>query len=184
RGERVLDVAFKSDLVGMVMLAPLANGAASHAAYTVFEVAVFGLVALWLVKLIVAGHWMPFAIPVRISALLSALALLIGLQVVPLPSSLLSAISPHTFQLYSRTLTGWPNSTPYSEVVQRTGSSTNEAQPLIGSEIDNWRTISLAPSVTAKALLNFLGYVSIFFVLLLYPFAGSESGMSESRFPH
>src|SRR5262249_34266214 len=52
----------------------------------------------------------------------------------------------------------------------------------IATRIGNWRTISLAPSVTRSALLKFIGYIGIFVVVLLYPFAGPEAATSELRF--
>lgn len=59
---------------------------------------------------------------------LSLFFLLLLFQLVPLPPALLRMISPATFDLYSRSLAGWPARAPYSAVVTATGDGQTEAQ--------------------------------------------------------
>src|SRR5262249_51398389 len=151
---------------GMLTLAPPGSRAADDVVSTGLEIAAFGLVALWMVQLIIRKRHRPFATPLKITVPLSALVILIGLQVVPLPPSLLGTISPSTFRLYSRTLHGWPESAPYRALVTKMGGRTSEPRHSVIGALGNWRTISLAPSVTRSPFVLFIGYTSIFFVVL------------------
>jgi O-antigen ligase/tetratricopeptide (TPR) repeat protein len=179
---QLIDTAVKSCLVVIIVSAPLANGAVSHEAATAFQIVALGLVALCMVRALIGAQHGWFAIPIHMFSPALILMLLIAFQLVPLPSSLLRIVSPRTFQVYSRTLNGYPEYTPYRDLMTRTKEATSDSRNSIATRIGNWRTISLAPSVTRSALLKFIAYTGIFLVVLLYPFAGPEAATLERRF--
>lgn len=117
-GLRWFDLGAAGGLVALLALAPLAFGAVHQWAYTPLEIAAYGLVILWMMRL-----WLEGARPVRMAiarpgfariarpALL--FALLIGVQLLPLPPALLQAVSPATYRLYHESFPNWPKSAPY-----------------------------------------------------------------------
>ncbi|MFC1488277.1 O-antigen ligase family protein [Thermodesulfobacteriota bacterium] len=85
-------------IIALLIFAPLAFGSVHVWAYSIMEIGVFSLLALWFADRFIfsksdAVEWVKT--PMNLALLL--LILLIGLQMVPLPSSLVSIISPRTF---------------------------------------------------------------------------------------
>ena len=130
----------------------------------------------------------------------------VALQLVPMPPSVERAFSPSTYRVYANTLPGWPDRVPYSNLARILSvskpatapvilPSTSEAQngapvpsvtrpsaPKAGVVIDSsigiWRPLSINPLVTWAGLLKIAAYVSLFFLVLLYPF-GQPCGFAE-----
>ncbi|HVC45015.1 MAG TPA: O-antigen ligase family protein [Candidatus Binataceae bacterium] len=114
-----IDAAIGGGLMLLLVFTPLAFGAVHQWAFTLMEIAAFALAALWMMRVRAEG-----AAPARMSIGRGALrrllvpaalfALLLAVQLVPLPPGLLKVISPATYQLYAASLSDWPASAPFA----------------------------------------------------------------------
>ena len=85
-------------IIILLVFAPLAFGSVHVWAYSIIEVGVFLLLALWFVdRLIVAGSENLTWVKTPVNLMLVMLFVLIGLQLLPLPASVVALISPHTY---------------------------------------------------------------------------------------
>lgn len=130
-------------------------------------------------------------------------------QLAPLPPAVLRTMSPATYRLYKLSLPGWPGAEPRRSLPAAAAESTRwnvlptvdevasgakvpfdlaarvngdgQAQsPAIAARAqDLWRTLSIAPSITAAVLLEVTAYAALFFLILLYPFG--LSGIETER---
>jgi putative inorganic carbon (hco3(-)) transporter len=169
---RLFDRILTSVLVALIVFTPFAIGSVHRWAFTLMEVAVFGLLILWSIR--VRFQVQPFQEPVTKIRDISSrslvppaaiLAVLIVLQLVPLPPILLRFLSPSTYHVFVHALPGWPQAAPYARDF---------------GFADNWRALAIAPSLSETALLKYATYMGLFFLILAYPFADDVAG--ESRF--
>ncbi|MBV8451489.1 MAG: O-antigen ligase family protein [Deltaproteobacteria bacterium] len=168
-------------LVALTIIAPLAHGSREPMAVTTLEVAEFGLAALWLVKVAILGHGFELLSRVKVYPPLAALSGIIGLQLLPLPAAIIRTVSPMTYEVYSRSLPGWPSFAPFEAAPRSVPVDTpHGVDPAIG-RMPEWHSLSLAPSTTAAASLKLLGCVAIFSVVLLYPLAPRTAEQSSER---
>lgn len=143
---------------------------------------------------------------------------LISLQLLPLPPSLLRLLSRSTYELNVKSLPGWPERMPYQgPLFQKSDSketstwvilpTLDEVQkgapvpfsgsqsvapdfqfPASSSSSGLWRPLSIAPFLTRSDLLKFCSYVSLFLLVLIYPFGppqeanGQKSAVSGRRY--
>jgi len=130
-----VDRFIRALLLFLLLFTPLAFGSVHAWAYSLVEGTVALLVAAWAVRIWSLrnsgdiwfnGRVWPYALP---------LALFIGfvfLQMAPFPPSVLRAVSPATYELYSEALPGWPERTPYAElrghVEEERGSKSEHAE--------------------------------------------------------
>ncbi|MDH3603897.1 MAG: hypothetical protein OEU26_30175, partial [Candidatus Tectomicrobia bacterium] len=141
---RAFDIILHYGVLLLLVWTPLAFGAVHAWAYSLLEVHVFLLVAVWMIQRIVLRLWSvpgssashpllftPLALPLTLF-----LALLM-LQLIPLPDTILSLFSPATAALYRLFLPNWP---------------------------DTSATLSLAPYATREALGQWLAYTGVFFL--------------------
>ncbi|HUY27490.1 MAG TPA: O-antigen ligase family protein [Candidatus Binataceae bacterium] len=115
------DRAFVTGVLLLVTLSPLPMGAVHPWAFIAIELLICALVFVWMAKT-------AFASPIQFQPALSNLrpiALPLGLFVgfaafalVPLPPAMLRAISPATYTMYSRSLSGWPGQAPYAAMMR------------------------------------------------------------------
>jgi O-antigen ligase/predicted Zn-dependent protease len=97
---------------------PLAVGGVEPWAYAAVEELVFILLALWMARGVIGGDEIAESdrLAARRSGFLALPAtLLIGIiafQMVPLPPKLERLLSPATFEMYQRSLPGWPDNPP------------------------------------------------------------------------
>jgi len=77
---------------------------------------------------------------------------LLMFQLTPLPPALLKRLSPTTYELYSLTLPGWPDT--------QATLSTQQNVPAVS------RTLSLYPYATRLELYKFLAYAGLFFLVV------------------
>jgi len=133
---QIVDIAF----LGIIFIAPYFMGGRHPLGRFVFVVFVVVLAFAWFTHQYVVGtrrwtrspaHW-----------LLLAGVLLILTQLTPLPTSIMSAVSPHTADI----LTTW--------------TETAESGPSLGS----WSQLSLTPSATRGGLVLFFAYGLLFLV--------------------
>jgi O-antigen ligase/Flp pilus assembly protein TadD len=131
-----LDGLLTAGVVLLLVFTPLAFGSVHPWAFSLMEAVIFSLVIVWMAKIALCtrnGEWQA-AVPLsNLRYFAAPIALLLGLilfQLTPLPPRLMRVLSPSTYQLYTRTLPGWPNKEPYANAL-RTSSGTGEtsAQP-------------------------------------------------------
>jgi O-antigen ligase/Flp pilus assembly protein TadD len=82
------------------------------------EVAVFVLVALWMIRIVLGAPAARRTTSPRIASTIIPLILfgaLLVFQLVPLPPSVERVLFPTTYEVYLRSLRGWPVHTPYGE---------------------------------------------------------------------
>ena len=172
-----LDRAVLGALLGLAALTPLVLGAVHPWAYALAEAAIFVLAAAALGKLIISRS-QGLAIPRQWAYLLApagGVIALAGLQCVPLPPAVLYYLDSFTYHLYAACLGGWPHAVPYAELLGlKPGTAARWSEA--------WRTLSIAPSLTAIALLKLLAYAALLFVVAFYPFGGPEAAAGERRF--
>ena len=136
-----------------------------------------------------------------------ALMALVAFQLLPLPPSVLKMIAPASYQAYRTGLPGWPEHAAYSWLADRqtlraqttyalpTASEVHKGArvPFAPTSPDElspeqlvqklsvapgaWMPISVAPRLTAPALLKLMAYSAIFLLLIFYPFTTAQ----ESR---
>jgi len=85
-------------IIGLLIFAPLAFGSVHIWAYTIVEISVFSLLLLHLMnRILFSGYMGLHWIKTPVNGLLIGFIILICFQMIPLPSSLVSFISPRTF---------------------------------------------------------------------------------------
>lgn len=220
----LVDLIVTGGILFLLLFTPLAFGAVHPWAFSLMEGVIFFLVVVWMGKLLFArsstlSSFYPFS-------LLFSLLLFVGLlifQLLPLPPSLLHSLSPATYEIYTRSLPGWPEKIPYSDLrYQGLGNTEVKEELPVSSEVflptpeevqrgvpvplarneefllnssplppnaelqlldaspDFWRPLSLAPVLTRMDLLKLLAYLSLFFLVLLYPFEDSRKICSRT----
>jgi O-antigen ligase/tetratricopeptide (TPR) repeat protein len=207
------DLAVFGGVLLLVTLTPLVMGAVHPWAFIAAEITILAMVGVWMAKL-------AFEPPIAFQptfARLFGLALPLGLflalvafQLVPLPPQVLRAISPATYNLYVRTLDGWPTHPAYSAMLDLPGKDAPEHLEAVlptpreasqGAAIPRthvspapvhaspaapasarWRPLSIAPSLSIELVLKLVAYSALFFLVLLYPFGPSMKGETEKRF--
>ena len=173
----------------LLVLAPLPEGSAYPWALAVVESVIFGLIAVW--QLALAFGEIPYNAFARGHKLLLPLflfALVVTIQLFPLPPTLLRTVSPATYRLYELSLPGWPrtrNEIFRSEhslfdpsKVKTSEQGISAHPPHEPSVFATWRPLSIAPSMGERPLLKFAAYASLFFFVALYPF-GFATGEKE-----
>ena len=174
------------------------------------EVITFLLVALWLLKQLVVVEPRALEPQQDIRNLLLPAALLVALvafQIAPLPPSFEAIISPSTFELYQKSLPGWPDRPVYGESLPASshpGGLTllpSSAEVAGGAEVPfakidkqntsaatrelnvenrpgpRWRPLSVDNSLTGPALLKLMAYLCLFLLVVSYP--SGEKGKSS-----
>ncbi|MFC1812260.1 O-antigen ligase family protein [Thermodesulfobacteriota bacterium] len=96
--QTIIDRIIFIGIIALLIFAPLAFGSVHVWAYTIIEIGVFFLLALWVVDRLFfsksdAIEW----VRTSVNLVLILLIALIGIQMVPLPSSMIALLSPRTF---------------------------------------------------------------------------------------
>ena len=85
-------------IIALLVFAPLAFGSVHVWAYSVIEIGVFLLLALWFVDRLIVSRSENIAwVKTPVNLMLVMLFVLIGLQLLPLPASVVALMSPHTY---------------------------------------------------------------------------------------
>jgi O-antigen ligase len=121
----------------LLLFTPLAVGAVQPWSTAVMEIASFVVFGAWLLTLR-QGNEKSVILPMFLVALVG-LVLVVLLQLVPLPGTVLAAVSPATARLYQRF------------------SLSGEA---------SWRTISIHPDATEEELFKLIAYAAVFIVII------------------
>ena len=119
-----LDRISAATICALTFFTPLAFGSVHPWAFSLLEIAVFFLVIVWMAKVIIVrgerlgARLTPHPSPLTPLVLpLTLFFVLVLFQMMPLPSSFLQALSPATHELYRKSLPGWPEKTPYEDLV-------------------------------------------------------------------
>jgi O-antigen ligase len=98
---------------------------------------------------------------------------LVGLQLLPVPPALLHLVSPHTYDLYQRTLSGWPARDPLPLIppALAAAEATPDASRVMpsaagASTLSPWRPLSLYPHATVTALRQVTTYAVVYLIVV------------------
>ena len=173
-------------LAALIVGTPLAFGSVHPWAYAVVEVVAFALVLVWVVRVLGIGRnqdgWQSFSqARARLLILPTGLFLVPLLQLVPMPPAAMRLVSPNTFSVYQESVPGWPDADPYATIIKHAGASNPDSAGVGeagsgGAVPGAWRSLSLAPSLTRRALLQLSAYLAIFLLAAVYrPDAGERT---------
>ncbi len=191
-------------LIALIVSSTLAFGGVHRWAFTLLETVCFSLPLVWLIKVWQEAPARPrlaisAAALLRLALPMVAMTGLIIAQMVPMPPRGLRIVAPSSYQLYARSLPGWPWFAPYQSLAPMTtdaGASTKSSSEPARSSSSRiraaslpsgwsklyWRTLSLAPTVTASSLIEWLALAATFLVVLTYPFGLIGERDAELRF--
>jgi O-antigen ligase/Flp pilus assembly protein TadD len=182
----------------LILLTPLAVGSVEPWAYAAAEVVIFLLFAIWISRLMLGGSdALEPAVDLRWLLLpAAAFVAMIAFQLVPLPPSLERVVAPSTFELYQKSLPGWPRDSAHeapdsmpahsepealllptaAEVAagaavpfnDKVENSARTGPQLRSRSIARWRPLSIDSSITRPALLKVMAYLSLFLMVVFY----------------
>jgi len=136
-------------ILTLLVFAPLAFGSVHVWAYSLIQFGVFVLLGLWAVdRLLLAKAPSVGWVQTPINLLMILLILWIVVQTIPLPSALISVLSPRTFADKATTLITLSNS------------------PDQGSQISPWLSITYSVHPLINELLKIVTYFGMFFLVL------------------
>ena len=114
-------------IVALLIFTPLAFGAVHPWAYIVMESVIFLAVGGWLIShrwnLQPRSETLLAPLSASVRRLVLPLVLFLGFlffQLLPLPPLVLQTLSPATYDLYVRTLPGWPETVPHAGLTHQT----------------------------------------------------------------
>jgi tetratricopeptide (TPR) repeat protein len=199
-----LDRLVISGLAALIVLTPLAIGAVNRGAIITMELTIFALAIIWMVRSTINGITPASnSSSIRAARLLSlpflALALLLLIQLVPMPPQMLRLVSPGAYRVYQIAFPRWPYGEPHLTSLaispagralslssppwppphsrqtqeQRAPSSISTravVPPTARANRPRWRPLTLSPGVTSACLIEFLALGSAFFLVWVYPF--------------
>jgi hypothetical protein len=122
---------------------------------------------LWSLRLL-ASRSRPSTAGAKSKALLSILVAILLFTIVPLPASVVRALSPSAFTLYREALPGWPERGPFSDVLTSLDIQPVELLSPLPSPT-NWRALSVVPFDTMTTLLAGAAYAVVGGVVAFYP---------------
>jgi hypothetical protein len=170
-----LDRVVLLGVAALVFVTPMTADSDDSWQCSLMEAVILRLVAVWMAKVLVRPEGSSprqDALKRNLGLPLALLAGVIVVQLIPLPPAFLRVLSPATYQVYSKSLSGWPGKIPYSELLSPAQSGrggTTESKgagpqgPAGRSEqpVERgadavalaaarwWRPVSIAPDVTA-----------------------------------
>ncbi len=137
-------------IIGLLIFAPLAFGSVHLWAYTLVEIGVFSLLFLHLInRILFSGYMGLHWVKTPINGILIGFIILICLQMIPLPSSLVAFISPRIFA----------DKIQFLEVLGKTGNEFSE-------KYFQWMTLAYYIHPAIREGLKLLTYIGIFFLVL------------------
>ncbi|HVB81629.1 MAG TPA: O-antigen ligase family protein [Candidatus Binataceae bacterium] len=143
----------------LVVVSPFAFGSVHPLAYKPLEAALFGLACVWcfksagFIRIGVTGAGAELPGPLFLAIPMLAFAVWTVLQIVPLPPSVIGALSPNTYQIYAHTLDGWPQAAPYRALTSSAPVAIpvprpKQAGPVVlptRNEVENGASVPFAP---------------------------------------
>jgi O-antigen ligase len=181
------DLTIQGGLLFLIIFTPLAFGTVYPWGIAVMECVVLGMALAWVLKLLRTGGVRLVRTPLNLPILL--FLGLIGLQLLPLPPTVLYFVSPSTYSLYQQTLAGWPDHellplVPQEAASGQAATSRKDADsPGLSSGASKggegpadrghdfrtayasqWRPLSLYPHATWAAFSLALTYAAVFLI--------------------
>jgi putative inorganic carbon (hco3(-)) transporter len=210
RARFTFDKTLTATIIFLLVGSPFAFGAVHQWAYTAVEIVILSLVAAWLVFSLTSLGGIERKCSYHcVGGLVAAAAsflTVVGLQLVPMPMWMLRVVSPEAYALYSKAFNGPEDSAPRDSssgsarattgefaiaVVHTAGaknasttrasvSGTDAMAGGLASSQELWRPTSIAPTLTASALVEAVAYTGLFFMVITYRFDLGVAG--EIRF--
>src|SRR5437870_6023817 len=103
----ICDLIIQGGLLFLIIFTPLAFGSVYPWGVALIEATVLLMALAWILKLLHTERLRIVHTPFNLPILL--FLGLIGLQLLPLPPTVLYSVSPATYSLYQQTLAGWPD---------------------------------------------------------------------------
>jgi O-antigen ligase/tetratricopeptide (TPR) repeat protein len=157
-------------IVLLLILAPFGPLIGDERSLRIAEIIVAVISALWAGKILwTSAYGEPQPITDdswRLLLPLGAMVLWFVVQLIPLPPALIRVFSPATYQVYEKSLPGWPAAHPYQSLIA--GSST--------TGLPIWRPLSLCPDLTLRDTLRFSSLAALMAIAAFYSF-----GLSRNR---
>jgi len=136
-------------IIFLLIFAPLAFGSVHVWAYSMIEVGVFLLLILWFAdQLIFSGSKTLAWVKTPVNLILMMFLLLIGLQLIPLPSSVVAIVSPKAYA----------DKTRIFEIIGKTADMTADGP--------SWMMLSYSLHPTLVEWLKLGAYFGMFFLVL------------------
>jgi O-antigen ligase/Flp pilus assembly protein TadD len=188
-------------VVLLIVATPMCFGAGQPWAFRAAETAIFVMLGAAMVRMRAWGPAVNGAGAVlAIGRPAAAVALLLGLQLIPLPPAVVGALSPEAYAIYRHTLDGWPSRVDYpapaldkltpvgDSAGSRPAASAPAAQVKNGAPAaagwygGRWRPLSLAPTLEITKALLAAGAFALFALVALYPAGAGERRGDEDAF--
>ena len=133
----IYDLTIQGGLLFLIIFTPLALGCFYPWGIALMECVVLCMALAWVFKLLHTGRVQVVRTPLNLPILL--FFGLVGLQLLPLPPTVLYLLSPHTYSLYQQTLAGWPDHDPLplvprQAVSQQPTSQQTDQSPTLSSQ--------------------------------------------------
>jgi tetratricopeptide (TPR) repeat protein len=178
------------------------------------EIAIFGSGAIWAARSVI-GHGASASSPLqtrdarRLLFPITGMAVLLTMQMMPMPPKVLSLLSPTAYRVYQIGLPGWPRDSQQMSASlllfpETAGRMTGSASASLARTWDHrsmaghaslrttllssiyplertWRPLTLAPAATSAGLLEFLALATVFLMVLAYPSRDGQQA-SEMKF--
>jgi O-antigen ligase len=182
----IYDLTIQRGLLFLIIFTPLALGCIYPWGIALMECVVLCMALAWLFTLLHTGRVRLVCTPFNLPILL--FFGLVGLQLLPLPPTVLYWLSPYTYSLYQQTLAGWPDHDPLplvsrQAVSQQPTSQQTDQSPALFSQgqrlseesvegrddlgvayTSRWRPLSVYPHATRAALALALTYAVVFLI--------------------
>jgi O-antigen ligase len=161
---KTFDRVIEGGLFFIIFFTPLAFGSTQVWAYTLMELAVISLIAIWFIKWTLKKETAKCNKSKVHPVLLIPISLFICLilfQMLPLPSQFIKHLSPNTYKLYEQSLPNWPALKDARPESQDSGFNHNSQLTT-----HNWRSISIHRHATSIELIKILAYIGIFFLII------------------
>ena len=145
----LIDKIIFTGIIVLLVFAPLAFGSVHVWAYSIIEVGVFLLLALWFVdRLILFGSENLAWVKTPVNLLLVMLFVLIGVQLLPLPASVVALISPQTYT----------DKTQFFALLAKTAD--------VSTDGPAWMMLTYYAHATVKEALKLGAYCGMFFLVV------------------
>ncbi len=214
RLSRYCDRAVKGGLIFLLLFTPLAFGSVHPWAFMLMEATCFLLVSIWMSRVLLnffARSPLRRLAVAPPTALILPFACFVGfliLQLTPLPPVMIQMLSPATYEVYTRSLPGWPERMPYTEWLvldtvnsSAAGRKASDLKSLMADvppsevalkdqsadiqslrfPVGSWLPLSLASELSKTSLFKLLAYASIFFLVLVHPFETKEDASQSGE---
>jgi len=159
-----LDKVIQGGVLFLIVFTPLMFGSVHVRNYCIMGFVAFGLVIVWMLKMILTGRYEFKRTPM--DWLLLGFVVFIIFQLAPLPPKLIRTVSPSTYSLYKHTVPNYDGfaqkNTPQDFNLTTAGLS---SAPGV-SAARTWRPISIYPYATKTMLLKVLGYLAVFYLII------------------